>query len=89
MGGRNGAHGPRSGGRPRKEPPPRSRFTVWVEEWLAADPSRTMTDLAREIGASPSAVYNLRSGYFTPGLRLACAIARASNGQVPAESWDE
>jgi len=87
MGGRNGAHGPRSRGRPRKYPQPSSAFSAWLKEWLEVD-GNTIHGLGRSLGISPSTVYNLRNGYFPPGRQLAISIARESGGAVPVDSWD-
>jgi len=86
MGGKGGHHGPRNGGRPRKYPPPSSAFADWLARWLEVD-GHTIHDLAATLGISPSTIYNLRNGYFPPGLKLALAIEEASGGEVAAKSW--
>lgn len=43
--------------------------------------------VAEKLEVAVSSVYNLRNGYFAPGLDLALRIEEISKGAVPAKSW--
>jgi DNA-binding XRE family transcriptional regulator len=70
------------GGRPRRTKPKPSAFAQWLR-----DSKQTPEQVAKELGVAKSSVYNLRNGYFAPGLDLAVKIAEVSGGAVPPDSW--
>lgn len=72
----------RPGGRPRESRAPANAFGTWL---LTC--GMTPEDVALKLKVSESSVYNARNGYFKPGLELALAIEKLSDGKVPAESW--
>lgn len=47
----------------------------------------TQRAIARAVAASPSYINELCKGLKSPGLDLAFAIERATDGAVPASSW--
>lgn len=65
---------------------------IWGMTHLQAYLARTarrQSDLALQVGATQATISRLASGTARPGLDLAFAIERATEGQVPAESWAE
>lgn len=70
------------GGRPRRTKPKPSAFAAWLKA-----SKKTPEAVATLLGVAKSSVYNLRNGYFAPGLDLAVKIAEVSEGAVPADSW--
>jgi len=82
----------RPGGRPRTSRAPDSAFAAWLRTC-----GRKPSAVASELKVTESAVYNLRNGYFKPGLELALRIEELTrtgkNGKllrtpaVPAASW--
>lgn len=73
-----------SGGRPRRRRHKRSVFSDWLESDAC---SMSVAELAEAAECSTVSIYGLRAGDFRPGLRLALALARISDGAVPADSW--
>jgi DNA-binding XRE family transcriptional regulator len=72
----------RPGGRPRSTRAPRNAFADWLAE------SKAKPDvLAKDLGISVSAIYNLRNSYYLPGRELAVKIADVSKDAVSVESW--
>lgn len=72
------------GGRPRETRAPRNAFGDWCQTTKL-----TVGQIAEKLGRCESTVYNLRNGYFRPGLDLAHRIERLTRGKVKAESWIE
>lgn len=71
------------GGRPRETRATHNAFGAWLQTC-----GMTPAKVARRIGVSVSSVYNMRNNYFLPGRELSNEIAKVSDGQVPASSWD-
>lgn len=74
----------RPGGRPRSTRAPRNAFA----DWLARSKIKP-EDLAKTLGISVSAIYNLRNSYYLPGRELAVSISLASKNAVTVESWSD
>lgn len=76
----------RPGGRPRESRAPDNAFAAWLRSC-----ARRPAAIAKALGVTESCVYNLRNGYFKPGLELALKIERLTTkgrvSAVPAESW--
>jgi len=58
-----------------------------IQRYLS-DTGMTQTELATLIGISRGHMSEITSGKKTPGLALAIAIERATNGAVPVMSWE-
>lgn len=72
----------RPGGRPRDSRAPRNPFA----DWLAAS-KKTSAEVATALEVGVSTIYNIRNGYFLPGLDLAVKIEELSGGKVKVKSW--
>lgn len=46
-------------------------------------------DFAARVGASQGAISRLSQGKYAPSMKLAVAIERETNGEVPVSSWAE
>ncbi len=57
-----------------------------IERHLAKH-DKSQRELAKEAGIAESHVSRYRRGLRTPGIEKAMALERATNGEVPAESW--
>lgn len=83
----------RPGGRPRQSRAPRNAFADWLQT-CGMSPEKIVESLKKKgVKVSTSSIYNARNGWFTPGRRLANAIAELStdkdgNIAVPTTSWD-
>ena len=45
--------------------------------------------MAKQLGISVSAIYNLRNSYYSPSRELAVRIEALSEGAVTVESWSD
>lgn len=48
---------------------------------------KSAEQVAEALEVGTSTVYNIRNGYFLPGLDLANKIAEVSHGKVPTSTW--
>lgn len=67
-------------------PPPHDTGRTRLAHYLKGHGLR-QKELARAVGCSPNAVCQWLAGAYRPSLALRAALARATDGAVPAESW--
>lgn len=58
-------------------------FALWLYR-----SGTSVADICRILGVKSASVYGWRRGNRPPSRPMAAAIARLSNGEVPADSWD-
>lgn len=58
-----------------------------LNAYIKAEPSRTMSEWAEELGVSRPFLYGLLDGKRQPSLEVAKRIDAATNGKVPLASW--